>query len=307
MVMRYLLSLTFMLVIASASPSVDVADRRELQDCPSICAEGVAMGLPDNLLTIMTKIQGVEPTCGQVAQFLEAGDPVYCAEVNVFLDILDLAAYCGCEGSTVPNICTACLGGGVIEDPTQVVIDAILGTYTCEEGAAFFSYVVDSTTCNLLTPSFDDACCGPAPPSTIPPVEPSTSIPSPVAAPITAPTPSPITTPTTTPPITVVPSNSPLAAPTTAPIPSPIATPTTTPPITIVPSYSPIQQAIPTAVSPSAGGPAPSKAPTVVAAPSQTPSVFPPTGGTSGSTAMKLGLALCTNAFVLLGAWIFLY
>jgi hypothetical protein len=263
-----------MLAIASTSPPVNVSGERELQDCPTICEEGVKMGLPDNLLNIYD-LQGTQQTCDSIAEWLAVEDALFCGVIELWEEFIDFAAYCGCEGSTAPNLCEACSDGGVIEDPTQVVTNPFLNTtYTCEEGAELVSFLVSTIACATFTPIIDQACCGTAAPSTSSPIG---LTPSPVAAPIIA------------------------------PIPSPIATPTMTPSISLVPSSSPIQQADPTVVSPSSGTPVPSKAPTAVATPSMAPSESPATGGTSASTTIKLGLALCTNACVLLSAWVFLY
>jgi hypothetical protein len=113
----------------------------------------------------------VDPSAGTTCetyfsdpQLGDVTDPTICFFITQGFDDfgLDVAAYCGCPGTTIPEDgCQVC-------EPNQVLINADEPDpnepeiFTCETGNNFASYFVNASYCeaNIATPEAKALCCG---------------------------------------------------------------------------------------------------------------------------------------------------
>jgi hypothetical protein len=123
---------------------------RHLQTCPSLCEDGAAMLGGDSSLPIFT--DGPQ-TCSAVEALLAANDETACAVISTYLNFLDLGAYCMCEGSAPPELCTACADGGSIEDPDrEFTVEFLNGiSFSCRQGASFVRFLTSELACGGFT------------------------------------------------------------------------------------------------------------------------------------------------------------
>eukprot|EP00980_Cylindrotheca_fusiformis_P004166 scaffold909_cov135-Cylindrotheca_fusiformis.AAC.23 len=92
-----------------------------------------------------------------VSSFFSADD---CPKVSSSGDILtiDAAAFCGCPGTTAPNVCNLCAKGEVVRSEVD------LGPFTCGELSRSTSYINSLTGCVTAKARFRDrdyieSCC----------------------------------------------------------------------------------------------------------------------------------------------------
>jgi hypothetical protein len=121
--------------------------------CPVLCANGTAMTGGNSSLPIFSN--GPQ-TCSSVEALLAANDETTCKVIATYLNFLDLGAYCMCEGSSPPNKCTTCSGGGSIQEPDKEFTVPFLNgvSFSCRQGAAFVSYVTSDFACTGFTGTF---------------------------------------------------------------------------------------------------------------------------------------------------------
>jgi hypothetical protein len=142
----------FVLAVALCSATIVVADAssssRVLQDsCQTIC-QGAAMNGGDKLLPIFT---GDAQTCDAVEALLTSQDSTACTVVSGYLQFLDLAAYCECDGSGLPGVCAApcTVDQGAADVDFQVPL--LNATFTCSQAEIFAAYLTSDFACTGYT------------------------------------------------------------------------------------------------------------------------------------------------------------
>ncbi len=131
----------------------------------NLCSGG-SVGFPDKSIFVVGG--GGTITCQTGQMFLEqATDETDCQMRRANMEVipLDIHAWCGCRGTSSPNICPILCntGGMVAAQDTQVTINNI--TMTCGEANLLPKYISDPTFCDQLGPAALQCCEGAPTPS----------------------------------------------------------------------------------------------------------------------------------------------
>jgi hypothetical protein len=138
------------------------------EDRCSICPDGSSVGLPER-----PYIFSEEPvTCFDFEFQIRFLAPQECETFNDAIPI-DMASWCGCEGSTSPKACSLCPDGYVVANENVEIPDS--NGLTCGLAAELAEYVVDQQFCDESVSVIGSECCKPAPPTSAPTADPDES------------------------------------------------------------------------------------------------------------------------------------
>jgi len=127
-----------------------------------ICASGVTM-LKSNWV-----IPGTENvTCGEFQSLLTmSGSDAECLSLieDLDLQLFDLAAWCGCEFVSQPDLCQICGDGGeLINNDADIIVPGLEARMKCKQAAEIAPYITEEYICGSFPFVVDPVCCSSSP------------------------------------------------------------------------------------------------------------------------------------------------
>lgn len=148
----------------------------------SICPEGSEIGEPDNPLFFL----GPGVTCAEGDITLSGLSEENCAlvEANFATLPFDVSTYCGCTGTTKPEMCAFCERsdfGKLVNDDEDVELGNNV-TVTCAEADLLAPYINDPSVCDVEYEEAIRFCCEGTPTASLAPVPAPVTTPAPTFA-----------------------------------------------------------------------------------------------------------------------------